>query len=618
MTWFLRKLVDFFSLLANWYYAKKYGALASHIGRGPEEPTPGRGQIVVQIDGLSYPHLRVALKRGYCPTLQRMLARRQARLRRWRCGLPSTTLASQAGIMYGANDDIPAFRWFDKETRTAHSCKVPQSLRLVQERIAQGRVPLLEGGSSYGNLLDGGARLALFTLGALNGHRFFENVRGLSFLILFLLSPLQVLRVLVGCLWEYLRDLVEGLATWVSNLGQGRPKLPSPILQILADLVVREIQTYGVMMDIYRGVPYIYVNYFGFDEVAHCVGPTHPKALRVLRGLDNRIHQIDRIRRTYRRREYDLFVLSDHGISPSVPFQERDGRTLGTFIAEQVERPVALDERLETDGWGQLEAAFLLRELDAVEKRTSSPAVARLLRRGRDYMHQRWPLDGEEWELDRHNDVVVRGSGNLMHVYFNVHRSRLHLSEIALLYPKLLQNLLHHPDIGLVVGQEGNDVVILGKGGSVRIGRGSRMARGKYPLEGLREPEQAEQDLLRLVGFRTSGDLIVIGAWDKEGRVVSFEVQRACHGGLGGPQDDPFLLFPSDGPAPPFPITSGCQLYTYFMQARQWAGEHRQEETVAVRQGVAEDALLGTRVGADKGDFVEINACPTPRGRRMT
>jgi len=48
MTWLLRKVVDVFSLLAGWYYAKKYGALATHIGREAEEPSTRRGQIIVQ------------------------------------------------------------------------------------------------------------------------------------------------------------------------------------------------------------------------------------------------------------------------------------------------------------------------------------------------------------------------------------------------------------------------------------------------------------------------------------------------------------------------------------------------------------------------------------------
>ncbi len=584
MTWLLRRIVDLFQSLAHWYYGRKYGALADRMGWAAEEPAPGRGLILIQIDGLSHEHLEFALQQGACPTLARMLQRGEASLQRWRCGVPSTTLATQAALFYGTRDEIPAFRWFDKETGIHHSCASPQSLRAAQERIAPGRRGLLEGGSSYGNLLDGGARLALFTLGALDGRHLFENVRGLGFLVLFLLSPLRVLRVLLGCLWEYVRDAVEGTWEWLRHLGRGRRRSPSPLLQALADLIAREILTFCAMIDVYRGVPILYVNYFGYDEVAHQVGPTHPKALRVLRGIDSQIHQIDRIRRAYRRREYDLFVLSDHGLSPAVPFQERYGQSLGEYIAAQVEGAPALHEAREGEGWRSLENRFLLEELEAVREHTTSPALIWLLQRGRAYAHQRWGVSEENpWALERHDDIVVQGSGNLMHVYFNVRRAPLHLSEIALLYPRLLRNLVDHPGIGLVVGREGDDVLILGKGGSIRLGRGGRVARGHSPLQGLEDPETVETDLVRLARFRLSGDLVVVGAWDAQGQVVTFERQRASHGGVGGPQCYPFFLSPRHLAPDEETLADPRRLYAYFLALRDGRGPTSEEPAALQR-----------------------------------
>ncbi|MGC8837745.1 MAG: alkaline phosphatase family protein [Anaerolineae bacterium] len=595
MTWLLRRTVDLFQTLARWYYGRKYSTLADRVGWAAEEPAPGRGLILIQTDGLSHEHLEFALRQGACPTLARFLQRGEACLRRWRCGVPSTTLATQAGLFYGTCDDIPAFRWLDKETGTHHSCAFPQSLRAVRERIAAGRRGLLEGGSSYGNLLDGGARLALFTLGALDRRRLFENVRGLGFLVLFLLSPLRVARVLLGCLWEYLRDAAGGTWEWIRHLGQGQRRTPSPLLQVLADLIAREVLTFCVMIDVYRGVPIVYVNYFGYDEVAHRVGPTHPQALRVLRGIDRQIHRIDRIRQVCRRREYDLFVLSDHGISPAVPFQERYGQTLGEFIAEQVEGTLALHEARGGEGWRSLEARFLLEELEAVREHTTSPALAWLLQRGQAYAHERWevPLQEEPWVLERHDDIVVRGSGNLMHVYFNVRRAPLHLSEIALLYPRLLKNLVDHPGIGLVVGREGDDVVLLGKEGSVRLGRGVRIARGRYPLQGLDDPQEVERDLVRLARYRQSGDLIVVGAWDGQGQVVTFEMQKASHGGVGGPQCHPFLLGPRHLAPDEEALADPRRLHAYFLALRE--GREPVSEEPAAPQEARETRAAGRR-----------------------
>ena len=46
--------------------------------------------------------------------MARWLADGTHRLREWETDLSSQTGASQAGILLGDNDDIPAFRWVDK------------------------------------------------------------------------------------------------------------------------------------------------------------------------------------------------------------------------------------------------------------------------------------------------------------------------------------------------------------------------------------------------------------------------------------------------------------------------------------------------------------------------
>ena len=129
------------------------------------------------------------------PTLQRLIAQGY-RLQRWRCGLPSTTPAVQAGLMYGDNWDIPAFRWYEKETGFAPQCKSPAAVERIKTRVAAGRRGILAGGSSYTNMFDGDARLALFTISAMGRQRFFEHLRGLGWALLFALIPWRILRII--------------------------------------------------------------------------------------------------------------------------------------------------------------------------------------------------------------------------------------------------------------------------------------------------------------------------------------------------------------------------------------------------------------------------------------
>src|SRR5512139_2896209 len=187
------------------------------------EPAPADGCgdsrrfVVVQIDGLAHEYLLRAMAAGHTPNIQRMIAQGY-RLQRWRCGLPSSTPASQSGIMYGNNWDIPAFRWYEKETDVAPHCKSPAFAARIKESVsAGGRIGILAGGSSYGNLIDGDARLTLFTLSAMGRQRFYEGLRGFGWALLFALIPWRILRILALIVWELLRDVGRTLYLWIRS-----------------------------------------------------------------------------------------------------------------------------------------------------------------------------------------------------------------------------------------------------------------------------------------------------------------------------------------------------------------------------------------------------------------
>jgi hypothetical protein len=539
MSWLPRAIIDLVNALAAWYYRRKYGTLSRRLGRLPDEEDGRRGFIILELDGLSYWHLRQALKRGALPYLARQVQKRKLRLARWRCGLPSTTPASQAGIMYGNNWDIPGFRWYDKASGEAILCKIPGDVRAVQNRASAGRRGLLRGGSSYGNMFDGEARLALFTLSAIGRDRLLENVRGLGFVVLFLLNPLRVLRVIGLSLWTWLTYLVKQV---VATFLPGRPlfTLWGSLAEVLSNVLFREVTTFSVMLDIYRGMPAIYASYTGYDEIAHHFGVDSKEAYHALRGLDRQIQQIDRIRHLYKQRKYDLYILSDHGLTPSVPFSRIAGQTLQEFVAAHTGKDVlGGDEALGTEALGRIYA--MIDEIHGLEERPHGPVVAQLLHLARQRLDRRQSASLlADWDLSRRGEVVVRSSGPLSHLYFNVTVQSMALSEVTLLYPALLEALVAQAAIGLVVGREGKDVMVVGRSGTLRIGPGGQRLVGEDPLLVYADPAWAAGQIARLARFPHSGDLILLGAWDGM-QIVTFEEQIATHGGLGGPQDWPFF-----------------------------------------------------------------------------
>ncbi len=581
VAWLVQRLIDWLTALATWYYHRKYGALASRLGGGVVPGDGRRGFVVIQIDGLAYDYLLAALEMGIAPTLKRLQQRDGFRLQSWRCGLPSSTPAVQAGIMFGNNWNIPSFRWYDKTSGQSIVCKVPAQLERLQARLEVGRYGLLTGGSSYFNLFDGGARTSFMTLSALGRHHLFENVRGSFFFLLFVLSPRRALRTLWLAATEYGRDLWRRLHTGpprttpTSPWSRVRAALSAPLTTLLAPLpavtlsiIFREIQTFAVGLDIYRGVPAIYTDYYGYDEQAHHHGPLSTEALRALRAIDDCIRQIDHVRRQFRhRRPYDLIILSDHGMSSCRPFQETYGQTLGEFVRDHTGRAV-VDAHVGSTSWSALQDQGLLQELQIAEDTVSprSQPLVRMLRRAMLKGMTHDPEVQHSYDLARHSDVVVRAAGSLAHIYFNVTPEQMDVSEIVLLYPALLHALQTHPGIGLVLGRERGQAVAVTAHGVCRLSH--LINQGAMPR--LQKPQREIQQMERLVRFPNSGDLVILGTWYADGSVVGFEDHRASHGGLGGPQDYAFFLAEPELTWDLAEVYNATQLHSFFVT---WYGD---------------------------------------------
>jgi len=137
-TWFAQRVLDLIRAVNNTYYTRKYGAMARHLDWPSFSPDRRRGFIIIQIDGLSYDHLMQAMAAGYMPYLARLQAERRLAVAPWRCGIPSTTPAVQAGIMFGNRFDIPGFRWYEKERGMSMQSKRPDQVQTMRARISQG------------------------------------------------------------------------------------------------------------------------------------------------------------------------------------------------------------------------------------------------------------------------------------------------------------------------------------------------------------------------------------------------------------------------------------------------------------------------------------------------
>ena len=536
--------------LLRLYYRAKYAIFRRerrNIGR--------RGLIVLQIDALSHADMRRALELGYCPTLARLMRDDGFAMRRWFCGLPSATPYCQAGIMYGRNGGIPAFRFYDKSARRVITCNAPQGVQHVRDGI--GAPGALYGGSSYVNLLDGDARTVAFTVATRERLSVYRRLGGTRMALLILLHPIRMLRMAAQAVLEWIRE------EWERNVGEWSRQRRThsegifPFVRILTNVIVRELQTLAIVLDVYLGVPIIYSTYMQYDELAHHFGPSSRPALRDLRRTDARIAEILRMMRTLGGRQYDLVVLSDHGMTPAVSYRVRFDESLGTTVQNILDVYAARSGRAPAQALASFAerseyADVGARVLDTVAG-TMPPGARRLRRRLQglgSWMRRHYGLREiilpEKYFVGTRHEVVVTYSSSLALVYFADDASALDHAAI-MADPRrtaLYEALVGHPGIGLVGTRDGDDVLLASRRGSVRIRDGvPRDSDGESPLALYGSEPYVVRAIESLVRQPNAGDMVLFGAYDGY-EIVSFDDQVGAHGSAGGDQVYPFLITP--------------------------------------------------------------------------
>lgn len=501
-----------------------------------------RGIVMLEIDGLSYTRLTQAVERGYMPTLREMLREGSYTISCCDCGLPSQTSACQAGILFGDNYDIPAFRWYDKDQGKAIASNNFHDAAALNARYSKGK-GLLRGGSSIVNMLSGDAAKALLTMGALLKEDPEELNRRADDLYLFFSTPSLFTRSVILSFCDMAVELFEGYRQRVLNFQPriDRLKKGYPLLRAVANVFLRDLGSHMVMLDVLRGVPAIYMTWVGYDEVAHHAGPDTPDALSTLRAFDKEIRKVSEAIVSKAPRPYDLIVLADHGQAAGATFRQRYGQTLHKFIAGQVssETSVGAVEALEVHG---SYATTLLVELQNMEQRAVKDRIRRAtVRRATDVLSRRVGTLSATAEPDAH--ILVCPSGNWANIYVLQHRGKASLTEMNREHPGLVDALVAHPGIGFVVTyDDDSSPIVLGKTGARNLHTGD--VTGADPLLPYGDPELRAAQVRRVAEFPHAGDLIVNSAVYADGSVAAFEELVGSHGGLGGEQTEAFIFHP--------------------------------------------------------------------------
>ena len=480
------------------------------VGREP-------GLLCIQIDGLGHGVLRRAIADGVTPGLAAMVRDTHA-LMRWHTDWSSQTGASQLGILHGSNHNVPAFRWYDK---TNGKIAVFSNPRDNEEREAEraGTPGLLaKGGASRGNLFTGGADDNVLVVSRLKGARLGGGAGYSSYFS----DPSSALRTVLGMVAELQREYRQ---SWHQRRADIRPRVRRggsyPLVRAFANVLATDVTTAAVVGDLIRGRDIIYLDLIGYDEVSHHSGISRPETLAVLTKIDRVIQMLIAVIAQADRR-YRVVILSDHGQSQGATFLQRYGETLEQVVM----RLCGTGTSVGTD--------------DAQPSGEGADYAVASVRSPKEPAQQKAADEGLP---------VVLGSGNLGLISFPGIDGRATIEAIEDHHPGLLASLRAHPGIGfLLVARSPTESVVLGPDGSVDVQTG--VVEGVDPLALF--GDDALDKIRRTDNFDNVADIMVGGNyWPDTDEVAAFENQVGSHGGMGGPQSEPFLMFPTDLPAPP-------------------------------------------------------------------
>src|ERR1035437_643440 len=267
------------------YYSVLVRRLVAREFRHPKEAQAGL--LVGQIDGLSLPVLREAIRAGRVPVLGRMVRSGEATLHPWIAMLPPTTPASQGGILHGNNDGIAGFRWYEKATGKLLVANHPEDAAEIVDRISDGRGLLANDGAGIGNLVTGDAPRSYLTMATIDRKAPSDDARRLRG---FFVTTVNYIRLLVLMAGEVVKELyqAERQRGWAVEPRMHRD-LHFAIERAATNIALRTVSTALVIEEMYSGAPTIYVDYTGYDAIAHHCGPERPEAIDALEGIDRAI-----------------------------------------------------------------------------------------------------------------------------------------------------------------------------------------------------------------------------------------------------------------------------------------------------------------------------------------
>ncbi|HET7752293.1 MAG TPA: alkaline phosphatase family protein [Anaeromyxobacteraceae bacterium] len=541
--------------------------------RGALHPGPlegGRRLLLVQLDGVSRQRLEWAIAKGHMPFLADRLSRGGQVLSSCRSGAPASTPAFQAGLFYGVSPSVPGFVWYDRATGREIRMDTAVDACRVETRFAERNPGLLRDGTSYFAIFSGAAKLSQFCLSGLPDFKLAPLSAGFNawdHLATTLVHSITAAGVLARGVWETIAGIAEGIAR-IATLGRMKHEPRFFIHRLLVNAFMRELAVQGIVIDLARGIPIVYVDFVAYDEFAHRRGPESALAVSGLQSTDRAVAALFAAAEAVPEMRYDVYVFSDHGHVATEPFETLTGLSLPEYIA-LADGGVSVPRSLGGLAAHRLAQArgvrHVLRSL-----RGALPRIARrAARRQLDAFEK--TLLGRELGQTHTGKVATAEAGDLAHVYFLDRDRPATLDDIRREHPGVLEALRETRAVGLVAVRGGDRGVALLHGDELDLSAPDDVARLPHP-----DPSLLADYLADLLALEESGDLVVQG-WRGPGqKPVAYAWEFGSHGGVAPEEIDTFVIHPRGCAFRFDEVRRPAELYRFFADDyRQPAHERR-------------------------------------------
>ncbi|MEO5960928.1 MAG: endonuclease/exonuclease/phosphatase family protein [Opitutaceae bacterium] len=490
-----------------------------HLGLTPSEGTSEEpGLLLIQIDGFGRAQLERALAANRMPFLNRLLQREGYETHTFYPGLPTTTPAVQAELYYGVRSAVPAFSFFDRALKKVGRMWDPEWAKAREAQCAKQAEGLLKGGSSWSNIYTGGAgqEESHFCAASIGLGDMWRTGKIRNIFVFILLNLGSALRIAWLLLTEFAIGLFQGAQAILKGRRPDR-ELMLLLSRVFVGVGLRELLTISGQIDVARGLPIVHINFVGYDEEAHVRGPASRLAHFGLGGIDHAIKHIVRAAHRSARRDYAVWIFSDHGQEFTRSFPD----AFPGGVEAVLEKCLELSQKHDA-AWRAPSSAWMSTGWLSRGRRNQ----ARLARE----------RVADAQTVDEEKTFTVAAMGPVGHLYFSEPKTDDQRRALA-------QRLVKE---GAIPG-----VLLRAQDGRATWfhARGETQVPDEVPAllphpAGMRA--EIANDLVHFLENRDAGDLTLIGwsPWDET--PWSFAPERGAHGGFGPYETQGFALLPAN------------------------------------------------------------------------